>query len=127
MNPCFWTSDNTDTTNANCYCQSLQKLHSKIKKKKHLGELNDDIILLDYNACFQVFHRLQGQLNVVKGWEVFKHPAQNLDLLPNSFHLYGPSKKVLKGCMFMLDEEMWDAVVEWFRQQCREFFAHWIN
>jgi len=90
----------------------LQKLHTKIKKKKHLGELSDDTILLYYNACFQVAHRLQEQLNVVKGWEVFKHPAQNFSLLPNSFQLYGSFKKANKSCMFMLDDEMWDAVVE---------------
>jgi hypothetical protein len=105
----------------------LRKLHTKIKKKKHLGELNDDTILLDYNACFHVAHRLQEQLNAVKGWEVLKHPAKSLSLLPNSFQLYGPFKKVLKGCMIILDNEMWDAVVEWLRQQPKEFFADWIN
>jgi hypothetical protein len=29
--------------------------------------------------------------------------------------------------MFTLDDEMWDAVVEWFKQQPKEFFADWIN
>jgi hypothetical protein len=90
----------------------LQKLHAKIKKKKHLGELNDDTSLLDNNACLHVAHRLQDQLNVVKGWEVLKHPAHSFDLLPNSFHLFGPFKKVLKGCILMLDDKMWEAVVE---------------
>lgn len=105
----------------------LQKLDTKIKKTKHLGELNDDTILLDCIACFHVAHRHQDQLNVVKEWEVLKHPAQNLGLLPESFHLYGPFKKELKGCMLMLDDKMWDAVVEWFRQHPNEFFAEWIN
>jgi len=69
-----------------------------------------------------VAHRLLEQLNVVKGWEVLKHPAHNLGLLPNIFHLYGPFKKALKDCMFMLDD-----VIVWFRQQPKEFFADWIN
>jgi hypothetical protein len=57
----------TQTTNANCYYQMLQKLHTNIKKKKHLGELNDDTILLDKSVCLHVVHRLQDQLNIVKG------------------------------------------------------------
>jgi len=46
-----------------------------------------------------------------------QHPTHSLDLLPNSFHLFGPFKKALKGWMLMLDDEKWDAVVEWFRQR----------
>ena len=58
---------------------------------------------------------------------MLKHTAHSLDLQPNSFHLYGPFKKELKDCMFMLDDEMLDAVFEWFRQQPKEFFADCIN
>jgi hypothetical protein len=32
----------TQTTNANCYHEMLQKLHIKIEKKNHLGDLNDN-------------------------------------------------------------------------------------
>jgi len=34
-----------DTSNVNCYCQTLQKLHIKIKNN-HLHNFNDGIILL---------------------------------------------------------------------------------
>jgi hypothetical protein len=60
----------------------------------------------------------------VKGWEVLNYSVQSLGLLPKIFHLYGAFKKALKGCMFMLDDKMWDAVVEWLRQQPKEFFAN---
>jgi hypothetical protein len=59
-----------------------------------------------------VAYVLQDQLNVVKGLKVFKHPAQIFGLLPNSLQLYGSFKKANKDCMFMLDDEMWDALVE---------------
>lgn len=55
------------------------------------------------------------------------HPTHSLNLLPNSFHLLGPFKKAIKSCMLMLDDEKRDAVVEWFRQRPKEFFADWIN
>jgi len=74
-----------------------------------------------------VAHRLPDQLNVMKGWEVLKHTAHSLGLLPNIFQLYGPFKKELKGCMFMLDDEMWDTMIEWFRQQPKEFYADCTN
>jgi Transposase. len=51
-----------DTRNVNCYCQTLQKLHIKTKKK-HLRNVNDGIILLHNNAHPEVDYTLQDQLN----------------------------------------------------------------
>jgi hypothetical protein len=50
-----------DTNNINYYCQTLQKLHIKIKNK-HLHNFNDGIILLHNNTHPQVAHTLQDQL-----------------------------------------------------------------
>jgi len=49
-----------DTTNVNCYCQTLQKLHIKIKNK-HLHNFNDGIILL-HNTHLQEVHTFQDKL-----------------------------------------------------------------
>jgi hypothetical protein len=55
-----------DTSNVNCYCQTLQKLHIKIKNK-HLHDFNDGIILLHNNTHSQVAHTLQDQLMPADG------------------------------------------------------------
>lgn len=49
-----------DTSNVNCYCQTLQKLHIKIENN-HLHNFNDGIILLHNNTHSQVAHTLQDQ------------------------------------------------------------------
>jgi hypothetical protein len=49
-----------DTSKINYYCQTLHKLHIKIKNK-HLHNFNDGIILL-HNTHPQVAHTLQDQL-----------------------------------------------------------------
>jgi hypothetical protein len=46
----------------NCYCQTLQKLHIKIKNKQ-LHNFNDGIILLQSNTQPQTAHTLHDQLN----------------------------------------------------------------
>jgi hypothetical protein len=52
-----------------------------------------------------------------------------LDLLPHSFHVFGPLKKALKGLRFGPGKDIKAAVVQWFQQQPREFFIegiHWL-
>jgi len=53
-------------------------------------------------------------------------PCAQLGLTAKRY-LYGPFRKALEDCMFMLDDEMLDALIEWFRQRPKEFFADWIN
>jgi hypothetical protein len=50
-----------------------------------------------------------------------------LGIATKQFSSFWAIQEMLKGCMFMLDDAVWDAVVEWFRQQYKEFFADWIN
>jgi hypothetical protein len=79
-------------------------------KYKHPGKLRDAIILLHINTCPHVAHRVQSKLNAMR-WEVFTQPAYNLDLSPCNFHIFGPLKKDLKGCMFTLGDNVQDNVV----------------
>jgi hypothetical protein len=51
------------------------------------------------------------------GNEVFKHHAHSLALLPHSFHIFGP---------FTPDNDVQEAVVQWFRQQHKEIFVDGI-
>jgi hypothetical protein len=53
-----------DTITANCYCQALQKLHTKINKNCN-GKLNDDIILLHDHVHSHMTHKVQNHLNAM--------------------------------------------------------------
>jgi len=88
----------------------LQKLHTKIKKKKHLGEFNDDTTLLDNNACLYVAHRLQDQLNAVKGWEVPNTPLTAWTYCQTVSIFLGHSRKHSKAgcsCWMMKSGMLW--------------------
>ena len=38
--------------------------------------------------------------------EALKLPAYSLDFLPRHFHIFGPIKKVPKGCIYTADSDM---------------------
>jgi hypothetical protein len=42
---------------------------------------------------------------------------------PYNFHIFGPLKKAFKGGTITSDNDMQEAVVQWYRQQSKEFFA----
>jgi hypothetical protein len=60
-------------------------------------------------------------------WEVLRHPTYYPDLPACDFHVSGPLKKALKGCTFTSDDNGQEPVVQWFRQQPKEFFADEIS
>jgi hypothetical protein len=49
-----------------------------------------------------------------------------LNLSPCDFHVFGPLKEGLKCSTFTLDNNVQKAVVEWIKQQPKEFFADGI-
>jgi hypothetical protein len=50
-----------------------------------------------------------------------------LDISPCDIHIFGPLKKDFKGRIFMSDDNVQEAMVQWFRQQPKEFFADGIH
>jgi hypothetical protein len=50
-------------------------------------------------------------------WEVFKHPAYSMVLLPYNFHIFGMLKTALESYVFISDDSVQEAVVQWLRQQ----------
>jgi hypothetical protein len=88
-----------NTISAHCWCQTLQKLCTKIKNKTQ-GKLTDSIILLQDNAHCDVVHGVHDQLNVT-GWDAFKHPTHRPDLLPYTIQIFGskPTKTVCSHWM----------------------------
>jgi hypothetical protein len=51
------------------------------------------------------------------------HPAYGLDLSLDDVHVFGQLKKTIRGCTFMSDDNVQEAVVQWSRQQSKELFA----
>jgi hypothetical protein len=52
-----------------------------------------------------------------------EHPPYNPDLAPSDLHLFGPLKHRLSGERFPDDDAVERAVLAWFQQQPKEFYA----
>jgi hypothetical protein len=82
----------------------------------------EGIILFYESAHPHVANSVPDQLNAIL-WAVLKHPAYSTDLWPCNFHIFGPLKKDHK---FTLDDSLQEALVQWYRQQPKEFLCRWI-
>jgi hypothetical protein len=78
----------------------------------HSNKLLDDNIVLHDKAHLQGAQRVQ---------DLVKTYSLNLSLC--DFHILRPYKLVLKVCMFTSDGDTQKAVVQYFRQQPKEFSA----
>lgn len=111
--------------NANLYNETLNKLHQAIRRKRP-GKLSRGVILLHDNARPHVAKVVKENLQRKK-WRILEHPPYSPDLSPCDFHIFGPLKKALKGNRFQSDEEVQNAVKEFFEQQPQEFFKQGIH
>jgi hypothetical protein len=81
------------------YCQRCQKSCSKMKNK-HQAKLNEGIILRLDAVCLHVVHSIQDWLNILS-WEMFKHQACSLVLLPYTIHIFRMLQTVLESYVFI--------------------------
>jgi len=96
-----------DTSNINYYCQTLQKLHIKIKNK-HLHNFNDGIILLHNNTHPQVAHTLQDQLRPGDGmWSNILNMAKNCHPETFTFLAIKASSQRLHSSQMVMCSRLW--------------------
>ena len=112
------------TVNANGFCDTLHKLKTAIKNRRH-GLLSKGVILLPDNdrhvakVCKDLMKHFQ--------WEVLHHPPYSPKLSPCNFHVFGPLKEALKGRRFTDNDKVQETVEEWFRTQPKTSFADGIH
>ncbi|GFR76511.1 histone-lysine N-methyltransferase SETMAR [Elysia marginata] len=56
------------------------------------------------------------------GWEILPHSAQNPDLVPSDFHLFGPLKCHLGGMAFETESDLVGESKNWFAHLDLDFF-----
>jgi histone-lysine N-methyltransferase SETMAR len=113
------------TIDACSYCGTIARLRASIRKKR-LGILVDDVLLLHDNASPHVANRTAGRLQSF-GWVIMEHAPYSTDLAPSNYHVFGPLKKFLAGHRFISDNDAKTAVRRWFRTQPAEFYNSGIS
>jgi hypothetical protein len=84
-----------------------RELRSAIRTNRR-GRLSE-CVLLHHNAHPHTAHLTINTIQKLN-WQVLKHPVLSPDLTPSNFCLFGCLKNAIRGCRFVEDYEMKDAV-----------------
>jgi len=114
-----------ETINADRYIETLKKLKEKIRFKRRGQLRSGNVKLLHDNATPHSAGKTKAWLEKYK-WEVLEHPPYSPDLAPSDFFLFGPLKKHLGGTHFQNEEEVMNAVTEYFDGKCAAYFRDGI-
>jgi hypothetical protein len=77
-------------------------------------------VLVQGNACRHIAARTAETLQKLKS-DVMAHAPHSLDLTPSDYHLFGPLKQTLRGCLFTLDQQVKETVHAWLAAQLKTF------
>ena len=112
------------TANGKYYANNLVRLRECIKKKRR-GKLRKGILLLHDNGPAQRAPVAQNSAQKC-GFEILDHPAYSPDLAPSDFYLFPSMKKELKGQDFASNDEIVNAVEDFFEEKDKEYFKSGI-
>lgn len=108
------------TINSARYCETLEKLHTAIRRKRP-GRLQQGVKLLHDGARPHTSNQTKEWLQQ-RNWEVLQHPPYSPDLAPSDFHLFAPLKKFLAGKRFASQHELQDTVVDYLQRLDRQHY-----
>ncbi|GFS14717.1 histone-lysine N-methyltransferase SETMAR [Elysia marginata] len=97
--------------NAAQYCSTLECFRNAIRRKKP-GLLRRGFVL-QHDATPHSANLTQQWLQRY-GWEILPHSAQNPDLVPSDFHLFGPLKCHLGGMAFETEGDLVGESKNWW-------------
>ena len=104
------------------YADELVRLRQSIKEKRR-GKLTKGVLLLHDNATVHTRRTLVTNNSARNcGLEILEHPACSPDLAPSDFYLFPNMKKELRGEQFASDDEVMDAVEDFFKGKEKDYF-----
>jgi [histone H3]-lysine36 N-dimethyltransferase SETMAR len=107
------------------YAQLIPKLRNEIKKKRR-GKLTRGVLFHHDNAPVHTSEVAVAAINAA-GFELMPHPSYSPDLAPSDFYLFRHLKKNIKGRRFSDDNDVMNAVDDWFDEQSEDFFSQGIR
>ena len=134
MSTVFWDAEGVllvdymphkTTITGETYANQLQLLKEAIKEKRR-GKLSKGILMLHDNAPV---HRSRKSMAALRdcGFEEINHPPYSPDLAPSDYFLFRNLKKHLRGYRFLDDNELKEAVNQWFGDQTSDFYLSGIT
>ena len=122
----------SEKLNSDKYCQQLDNLKTAVQEKRPEMFNRKDIVLHHDNARP---HAALGTCQKIAelGWEILLHPPYSPDLAPSDYHLFLSLQNFLSGKKFKNEEDIKQALVNFFASKDETFFkngiykllAHW--
>lgn len=111
--------------NSEKYCQQLDNLKIAVQEKRPAMFNRKDIILHHDNARP---HAALGTRQKIAelGWEILSHPPYSPDLAPSDYHLFLSLQNFLNGKKFKNEEDVKQALVQFFASKDETFFKNGI-
>lgn len=113
------------TITGDYYKQQITKCRQAIKDNRR-GMLTRGVLFHQDNAPAHTSCVAMAEIQRC-GFELLPHPAYSPDLAPSDFHLFPNLKKYLRGVRYSSDDEVMDAVQEWFGEQETIFYQRGIE
>ncbi len=108
------------TINAAAYCDILRDLRRAIRRKR--PELNPENVYFLHDNARPHTARITQELLQKFGWTIGTHPPYSPDVAPSDFHLFPALKSHLGGQRFANDDDVKNAIGQFFRLQSREWY-----
>jgi histone-lysine N-methyltransferase SETMAR len=109
-----------ETINKEYYANLMPQLRDAIVQKRR-GKITPGVLLLHDNARPHTADFAQRAIRRC-GFTQIEHPPYSPDLAPSDFFLFPNLKKSLRGRRFADDNEVKNAVAQWFEEQPPDFF-----
>ncbi|XP_014609810.1 PREDICTED: histone-lysine N-methyltransferase SETMAR-like [Polistes canadensis] len=114
------------TITADRYVQQLQRVQEKLNEKRPALVNRKNIILLHDNVRSHTAKVTQEKI-LELGWSVLPHPPYSPDLAPTNYHLFSSLKNFLNGKTFKSEEQVNQAVENFFQSKPTTFYKEGID
>lgn len=112
------------TVNGAGYCETLRELRDALETKRGVKKKYWATILHD-NASPHTCYVARAALADLK-FKCLSHPPYSPDLAPSDYYLFRHLKSAVKGLRFSNDNELTDAVMEFFDSKDEKFYSDGI-
>lgn len=110
--------------NSEKYCKQLDDLKRAVQEKRPAMFNRKNIILHHDNARP---HTALGTRQKIAelGWEILSHPPYSPDLAPSDYHLFLSLQNFLNGKKFKNEDDIKQALVQFFASKDETFYKKW--
>jgi histone-lysine N-methyltransferase SETMAR len=116
------------TIDSNLYCTQLSQVDLAIKVRRAQGSFIGRMVFQQDNVRPHTSVATSSYIRNTLHWDLLPHPPYSPDIAPSDYHLFRSLKNFLRGRCFTKDEEVQNAVGQFFASKLgTDFFKRGIK